>query len=118
MAEGNLSESASVVLDGSGNGSVRLGPLTAREVWFPVNASVRVDYSPDPSPTNEAQCQIFVGETATPENFRDLTFSGSSGDASGKVTGRVPKNWFIWAVWSGGDAGKTATLNVSGKKEI
>jgi len=115
MAEGMLDETAFVTLDGSGNGTVKLGPLTARETWKPSTASVRVNQNP----TNEAQCVIYVGQFATQENFRDLTFSGSSGDSSGKVSGKpVKKGDYIWAVWSGGDAGQRAALNVIGSKNV
>lgn len=115
MATGDLDESAFVTLDGSGNGTAKLGPLTAREVWRPITASVRVNQSP----TNEAQCTIYVGQFATQENFRDLTFSGSSGDATGKVAGKpLKKGDYVWAVWTGGDAGQRACLNVTGSKDV
>lgn len=115
MASGTLYESGVVTLDGSGNGTVRLGPLTAREVWNPVTASVKTIQT---TITNEAQCNIFVGNTATTENFRDNTFSGSSGDASSKISGRLSKGQFVYAVWTGGDAGAQARLVVSGTKDI
>ena len=111
-----LNESVTVTLNGSGAGTARLGPLTARETWYPINAGVKA-VSTIP-PTNEAQCVIYVGQTATAENFRDNTFSGSSGDASGKVSGKLPKNYFVFAVWTGGDAGAKATLSVTGEKEV
>jgi len=112
---GMLDETAFVTLDGAGAGTARLGPLTAREIWYPANASVKANSAP----TNEAQCQLFVGQTATAENFRDLTFSGSSGDSSGKVDGKpVKKGEFIFAVWTGGDAGQRAQLNVTGGKDV
>jgi len=114
MARVTLNETALVVLNGSGAGSAQLGPLTAREVWYPDTASVKVNNNP----TNEAQCQIYKGLTATQDNFRDGTFSGSSGDASGKVTGKQSKGEYIFAVWSGGDAGQTAYLTVTGEKEV
>lgn len=108
-----LNETALIVLNGSGAGTARLGPLTAREVWYPQNASVKANTNP----TNEAQCQIYVGETATSDNFRDNTFSGSSGDSTGKITGRLSKGGYVYAVWTGGDAGVTAYLTVTGDPE-
>jgi hypothetical protein len=115
MTTGSLDETAFVTLNGSGAGTVSLGPLTAREVWNPVNASVRVNQNP----TNEANCVIYVGQTPTQENFRDQTFTGSSGDVTDRVSGKkVSKGDYIWAVWTGGDAGQRACLNVTGEKEI
>lgn len=109
-----LDETIGVVLNGSGAGTVRLGPVSQRENWYPTQASVKVNTNP----TNEAMCQIFKGETATNDNFKDATFTGSSGDATGKVTGRLQKGQYIYAVWSGGDANQTAYLTVTGEKDV
>lgn len=111
----SLDETVFVTLDGSGNGTVNVGPLTAREVWHPTSASVRVNTGA----TNEAQCSVFVGQFATQENFRDLTFTGSAGDSTDKVSGKpVKKGDYVWAVWTGGDPGQRACLNVIGTKDI
>lgn len=106
---------ATIILDGSGNGTVKIGPVTARERWLPANASVSVSQSI----TNEAQCRIYAGDQPIPVNFIDATLSGSTGDATGRVNGITLKlGQYIWAVWSGGDPGHVATLNVTGSKEI
>lgn len=112
-----MREPAVIYLDGSGNGTARVGPLTAREIWYPENASVKVNFTGS-APANEAECNIYVGLTATQENFRDNTFSGSSGDASGKVSGELRKGSYIFAVWTGGDPNEQATLTVTGQKEV
>jgi len=115
MTAGFLNESAVTTLDGSGNGFAKVGPLSAREVWNPVTAAV----SANANPTNEAQCAIYVGQDKTQSYFRDLTFTGSTGDSSGKVSGlSVRCGEYVWAVWSGGDAGATARLNVTGDKDV
>jgi hypothetical protein len=110
-----MNETSIITLNGSGAGTARLGPLTAREVWYPEIASVKVNQT---LPTNEAQCQIFVGLTATIDNYRDGTFSGSSGDASGKISGKLMNGSYIFAVWTGGDAGQQAVLSVTGEKDV
>lgn len=117
MATGNLYESIAVKLDGSGNGIVKLGPLTAREVWNPTSASVKTNQTAT-TIVNEAQCNIYVGLSASQENFRDGTFSGSSGDNTDLISGRLPKGNYVWAVWTGGDAGVSAMLVVTGTKDI
>lgn len=110
-----LSQSASVALDGSGNGSIRLGPISAREVWNPQSAHVQVTGPV----TNEAVCTIYVGNTATQGNFRDASQSGSTGDSTDRVSADTVKcGEYIWAVWSGGDANRQATLVVTGSKTI
>lgn len=105
---------ATMVLDGAGNGTARLGPAGARETWFPAVASVSVATN-----AKEAQCKIYVGDSPVPAHFIDGTLSGSTGDATGRVAGSTIKlGWFIWAVWSGGDPGAVATLNVTGTREV
>jgi hypothetical protein len=114
MTAGTLYEFATVTLNGSGNGTARVGPIGAREVWSPLNASVRTNES---TITNEAQCAIYVGPDASQPNFKGLTFTGSSGDAT-DLSGTVKIGNFIWAVWTGGDPGAVATLSVTGTKEV
>lgn len=108
--------SASVLLDGSGNGTVSLGPLTAREVWHPALVSVQANQNP----ANEAVCNIYVGDSPNYQpNWRDATFSGSSGDSSDAVSNDVVKcGWKVWAVWTGGDPGQRATMNLTGTKDV
>lgn len=96
-----MNETAIITLNGAGAGTAQLGPLTARETWYPNGCSVKANNNP----TNEAQCLIYVGLSATQDNFRDGTFSGSSGDATDKIVGRLQKGAFVFAVWTGGDAG-------------
>lgn len=102
-----------VVLDGSGNGTVKLGPIGPREKWFPTSAGVSAS-----SHVAEAACTLYVGDAPIRGNFRDATLSGSTGDSSGRCTGPIPLGWFVWAVWTGGDPGAVATLTVTGSKTI
>lgn len=111
-----LNETGTVQLNGSGAGTVRLTPDGSNEKWLPTVASVKVSTN-----TAEATCKIYCGQTATDNNFVDGTFSGSTGDATDRLTGNIvsfTQNRYIFAVWSGGDANAIATLNVVGTKEI
>jgi hypothetical protein len=95
---------------------VRLTPDGPNEHWLPILASVKAS-----SNTNEATCRIYVGPNTNDDSFVDGTFSGSSGDATDRVTGydiSRRTDPYIWAVWAGGDAGAQATLVISGTKEI
>ncbi len=115
MTQGILYETGVTTLNINGAGTARVGPLSAREVWNPASASVKTSQTP----VNEAQCAIYVGLSATQENFRDQTFTGSSGDSSDRVSGSpVKKGNYIWAVWTGGDPGVQATLVVTGTKDV
>ena len=105
---------ATAVLDGTGAGTVKLGPVGPLEVWWPSVASVSVSTN-----VKEAQCRIYIGDSAVPANFIDGTLSGSTGDSTDRVSGaQVRRGWFVWAVWSGGDAGAVATLNITGTKTV
>jgi hypothetical protein len=115
MANVQLRERATVVLDINGNGTAKVGPLSSREIWHPQNVAVSVQ-----SPvSNEASCKIYVGDQAIDSNFRDGTFSGSSGDSTDKVNSDTVKvGQYVWAIWSGGDSGMVATLNVTGNRDV
>lgn len=105
-----LNTSVTVQLDADGNGSTHCGPLSARENWLPDNVYVRVS-----SNVKEAECTIYAGEAAEPAFYRDQTFAGSTGDSSSRVNGdTIRVGSAIWAIWTGGDAGATATLTVTG----
>lgn len=110
-----LAESGNVILDGSGNGTAKVGPLSSREVWYPGNVHV----SANSNPTNQATCRIYVGTDTTQNNFRDETPYGSSGDSSGTVGQDTLKcGQWIWAIWTGGDAGANAVVTVTGYKDV
>lgn len=113
MATGSLNETVSVTLDSSGNGAAGVGPLSARETWFPTTAHVSVS-----SDVAEAVCNIFQGDAPDQRCFRDATASGSFGDSTDRVTGPLKNPERVWAVWEGGDPGAVASLTVSGTKTI
>lgn len=113
MQQVTLTETASAVLDGDGNGTASLGPTGPAETWLPSNVSVICS-----SNTLEATCKVFAGPAASPQYFKDITVDGSTGDATDKCNLPVPKGWRIWAVWAGGDPGATATLNVDYSRQV
>jgi hypothetical protein len=105
---------AQAVLDGTGAGTAKVGPLTDRENWTLATASVSCS-----SNVLEAACRIFVGDVVTAANYVDGTLSGSTGDSTDNVAAApCPKGTYVWAVWTGGDAGAVATLSVNGTKTI
>lgn len=116
MATLPLNVSGEVTLDSAGDGTVRLSPDGPSEHWFPSLASVKVATA-----TAEAQCRIYAGPKVADEYFIDGTLSGSTGDSTDRVSGyeiartRTP---YLWAKWTGGDAGAQATLVVNGTREV
>lgn len=108
-----LSDAAFVTLDGSGNGTAKLGPNAHGVVWKPSRVAVKTT-STILSPT----CQLFIGNTATSENFIDGTYSGSQNATDSAVGQELRLGQYIWAVWTGGDVGAQATLTVTGSKDV
>ena len=106
---------ATVVLDSSGDGTAKVGPAGMREIWQPALASVQCS-----SNTDEATCQVAFGQDLATARFLDATFTGSSGDSTDRVSGAAPLRlgWSVFATWTGGDPGATATLTVTGTKTI
>lgn len=114
MATGDLYDFASVVLDGSGNGTAKVGPLSARESWTPAVVSVKATTN-----TKEATCTTYAGAAAQAPYFLDSTYAGSSGDSTGRGAAKTLRvGQYVWAVWTGGDPGAVATVTVIGTKEI
>lgn len=111
MAAIPLQETNSGELDGSGEATVKLGPTGGNEVWTPSSVSVICS-----SNTSEANCKVYAGPSPTAQYFKDLTVDGSTGDATDRCNVPIPKGSFVWAVWTGGDPGATATVNVDGTK--
>lgn len=110
-----MRETAYVTLDGSGNGTAKVGPLSARETWYPQNIAVKANSNA----VNESQCNVFVGADTSQDNYRDGTVNGSAGDSTDKCNGDAVKcGQYVWAVWSGGDANAVAYMVITGTKEV
>jgi hypothetical protein len=113
-----LDQSAVVTLNAQGAGTAQLGPVNQRETWQPAVVSVKTNQAPA-AVVLQAQCNIYVGPDTSDSNYVDGTLSGSSGDSSANVAGQtVSCGEYVWAVWSGGDAGAQGRLNVSGTKQL
>jgi hypothetical protein len=107
-----LNAKAFTVLDGDGNGTAYTGPQSFRESWSGLSAAVRASTN-----DNEAICSTYAGPAATPGYFAGATTWGSTGDSTTNLpTVQVGGN--VWAVWTGGDPGATATLTVTGTKTV
>jgi hypothetical protein len=123
-------ETATAVLNGSGNGTARWTPGAAgspgsgvgisRQGGYTVNvAGVAVSVAPapgNPAIINEAQCSVYVSygiQSATANDFHGQTPSGSHGDTDSMSAVLRPQDW-ITATWSAGDAGALATMRIIG----
>jgi hypothetical protein len=113
----DLVTSAVVTLDANGNGTALIGPINARESWQPQVVSVKTNQAPG-TVINEAQCRIFCGADTSDPNYVGGTLSGSTGDSTGNISATVYCGQYVFAVWSGGDAGAQGRMNVTGTKQL
>jgi hypothetical protein len=115
-----LNQSAVVTLNGAGAGTAQLGPIGQRESWAPAVVSVKTNQAAA-AIVNEAECKIYVGPDTSDSNYVDGTLSGSTGDSTANVdvSGRsVTCGEYVFAVWTGGDAGAQGRLIVRGTKQL
>jgi hypothetical protein len=102
--------SATVKLDGSGNGTAQLGPQSAVR-WEPSLVAIQ---TVNQSITTVPSCAIYSGSSPTASNLIDQTYNGQN-NSSTKIAGQVLyQGQNVFAVWTGGVPGDTATLRVSG----
>lgn len=102
-----------ITLDGSGNGIASLGPQIVREHWQPLAATVSVA-----THLKEAACDIYLGTTLQSATKFSTTFFGSSSATCGLSGQDMPPGYQVFAKWTGGDAGQSATLHITGQRAM
>lgn len=105
-----LDEFASTVLDGSGNGSVRIGPRNSRQRWDVTNIAV-MSSSTNAIPTATA----YLGAPVAGSSLGG-TYDGSNDSAAVSVS--LHPGQFISVAWTGGDPGASATVSLYGTLSI
>jgi hypothetical protein len=108
-----LQSSASVVLNGSGDGTVTLGPSSPGVVWYPATVAVQVATN-----VSEATGYLYVGVAEAPGNLIGTTQTASTGDSDDLPGYPVYPGTFLIFSWSGGDAGQVATMTVFGSQTV
>jgi hypothetical protein len=102
-----VTQSASVILDSSGNGSVQTGPNIGK--WNLTHAAINTS-----SAAKTPQCKLYMGTDTGIANLIDGTFVGSLNSTDNVSAKPIGPGEYIFAVWTGGDPGATATLTVNG----
>lgn len=100
--------SARATLNAAGTAVASAGPQRVREHWQLISASVATN----PAITN-AVCNIYVGTIISEVNFFATTNRGSTGDTCGFGGMDIQPGMQVFAQWTGGDAGATATLIIN-----
>lgn len=110
-----LSDFVQIRLDGSGNGTAQLGPRAHGQTWKPTVASIKMSGS---TPTGAPTCFLYAGGYVGDANFIDSTYDVQN-DSTDRVAGQsLDLGQYVFAVWSGGNAGATATLTVNGTRLV
>lgn len=112
--------SASVVgsTNGSGSGTLSVGPSTPGTIWYPQSVSFSMTGSfPTVTGSNIPLVQIYIGSTNA-SSLIDSTYNvlqNSSSMISGQV---VYPGTLIYAVWQYGNDNAAITFNVYGKRQV
>jgi hypothetical protein len=116
----SLSQSASVTLNSNGNGTVSVGPGTPGHIWMP--QSVTISQTGAFPATGSASMiplvQIYAGNTQNASDLVDATYQ-VLGAASSVISGQaIYPGQTISAVFQYGNPGATATITVSGTRQV
>lgn len=101
-------DSSKVTLDGSGNGTVTLGPGRPNMRWVIKGISVQVS-----SNVNEPVANIYRG-SVNPGSFISGTYNGSN-DADNELNETLYPGEFLTVQWTDGDSGAQATASYRGE---
>lgn len=111
-----LTRTASVTLNGSGAGTVQLGPASPGEVWHPAQVSVSCSAVVT---TGTCQANIYAGAAVGQSTFKDGTFSGDTGDTTDAVGGvQLHPGEYVFVVFSGGVPGAVGAVLVAGTRTV
>jgi hypothetical protein len=109
MPQTVLNESAQVILDGSGNGALTIGPQYSAQTWIPTMVGCQVT-----SNNLEPGFKFYRGRSAGPGNYINGTSTGSndSTDISGVI---LHPGETLYCVWTAGDPGAIASVTLNGQ---
>lgn len=112
----SLAANASVVLDGDGNGTAEVGPAVPGEIWSPGSVSISCGGAIPVSGTPEVN--IYAGNGISRGSFIDATYN-VTGASSSMIAGKtLYPGQEVWAVWTDGPPGQTATIAVNGTRQV
>jgi len=98
-------------LDGSGNGTVVIGPQGSLQTGYPNRISVTVSTN-----ASEPVFKYYRGRTAGTVNFIDGTYTGSNNSSEGLGVILHPGEVLL-CQWTQGDPGALATVTLGGDME-
>lgn len=114
MTSYTLNESASVTLDASGNGTATIGPNTAKgPATWTVSGVILTTSRPGVAPI--PRCAVYLDQTNA-SGLQGISYDGSFNQGAASDL-EMSRGQNLIAVWTGGAAGDTANITVTGTKE-
>lgn len=107
-----LQNTAQVVLDSNGSGTISFGPARPNERWLVTRVGVQVS-----TQVNEAQAKLYRGSVGV-GTYISGSVSGSTGDTDDSLNESLFSGETLCVQWTGGDAGATATLTYWGTIDV
>ena len=107
----NLLISKSVVLDSSGEGTVKIGPDVQGPARWRVTGVIVQTNRPGQAPI--PRVQVFLDQSA-PAGSLGLSYDGSF--AQGRTDITIQRGQNLICAWTGGQSGDVASLTVTGQK--
>lgn len=96
-------------LNGSGYGIASVGPTGLGTVWYPASAV----FSTSVAPFDSSTVNLYVGPAGVPNTLQGTLITGGVGTIALAIPQLTP-GLYIIAVWTGGTAGSTVSVNVTG----
>jgi hypothetical protein len=111
-----FTKTASGTLNGSGNGTVSVGPSFPGEAWYPESIAISCTGSIPTSGTPTAL--LYAGTVATPLTLVDSTYNVTSASSS-MISGQTLwPGMSVFVVWADGPALAVATIVVTGTRKV
>ena len=109
--EGN----AAGLLNGSGDGTLSVGPGGIGNAWYPVSIFVGTGTGIGGLAADTSQCGIYAGPLAVAQYALQTLLPGTG--LVGSLPASLVPGQYVFAVWTGGVAGDTINLNVNGSQD-
>ena len=102
-------------LNGSGAGTLSVGPSGVGNAWYPVSIFVGTGTGIGGILADTSQCVIYAGPLAANQYALQVLIPGTG--LVGSLPASLVPGWYVFAVWSGGVPNDTITLNVNGSQD-
>lgn len=96
-------------ISAGGAATLSVGPSGSGNVWYPASVTIVTTTGINDFST----CSIYLGPAGVPVTLQATIFPGGTGTASLAIPSMTPGQYII-AVWSGGHAGDTCSMNITG----